>query len=184
MKKCFGRQMTLLIALSALAIVMTVATGVMHPAQAVFSGDMSPKARSGDADYADGMDAWDAKNWDGVVAAMRKVVVRRPWHDKAWTRLGFALRKLNRLDESLEAYGKALAVNPDQREALEYLGEAYLMLDRLSDAQTMLSRLDAECKRVVLVFTDGYFRDACGEYAQLKEKIEAYVTQGKASAPW
>ena len=58
------------------------------------------------------------------------------------------------------------------------------MLDRLSDAQTMLSRLDAECKRVVLVFTDGYFRNACGEYAQLKEKIETYVTQGKASAPW
>jgi cytochrome c-type biogenesis protein CcmH/NrfG len=184
MKKSFGRQMTLLIALSALTVVMTVAAGVMHPAHAVFSGDMSPKARSGDADYADGMDAWDAKNWDGVVVAMRKVVVRRPWHDKAWTRLGFAFRKLNRLDESLEAYGKALAINPEQREALEYLGEAYLMLDRLSDAQTMLSRLDAECKRVVLIFTDGFFRNACGEHAQLKEKIEAYVTHGKASSPW
>ncbi len=34
--------MTLLIALSALAIVMTVATGVMHSAHAVFNGDMSP----------------------------------------------------------------------------------------------------------------------------------------------
>ena len=89
--------MTLSIALSALAIVMTVAAGVIQPAHAVFSGDMSPKARSGDADYADGMDAWDAKNWDGVVAAMRKVVARRPWPDKAWTRLGFALRKRNRL---------------------------------------------------------------------------------------
>lgn len=170
--------------ISALAIVMAVAAGAVQPARAVFSGDMSPKARSGDADYADGMDAWDAKNWDGVVAAMRKVVARRPWHDKAWTRLGFALRKLNRLDELLEAYGKALAINPDQREALEYLGEAYLVLDRLSDAQTMLSRLNAECKHVVLVFTDGYFRNACGEYSQLKEKIEAYVTQGRPSAPW
>ena len=119
------------IALSLLAIITTVAAGILQPAHAVFSGDMSPKARSGDADYADGIDAWDAKNWNSVVTAMRKVVARRPWHDKAWTRLGFALRKLNRLDESLEAYGKALAINPDQREALEYLGEAYLILDRL-----------------------------------------------------
>jgi cytochrome c-type biogenesis protein CcmH/NrfG len=184
MKRSFGRQMTLSVALLALAIVMTLVAGIPQSAHAVFSGDMSPKARSGDADYADGMDAWDTKNWDGVVAAMQKVVTRRPWHDKAWTRLGFAFRKLNRLDESLEAYGKALAINPDQREALEYLGEAYLMLNRLSDAQTMLSRLEAECKRVVLVFTDGYFRNACGEHAQLKEKIEVYVTQGKTSAPW
>ena len=173
-----------MIALSALAIVITVTAGTIQSAHAVFSGDMSPKARSGDADYADGMDAWDAKNWDGVVASMRKVVARRPWHDKAWTRIGYALRKLNRFDESLEAYGKALTINPAQREALEYLGEAYLMLDRVSDAQTMLSRLDSECKRVVLVFTDGYFRNACGEYTQLKEKIEAYVTQGRLSSQW
>ncbi len=171
-------------ALWALAIAITTAVSISEPAHAVFSGDMSPKARSGDADYADGMDAWDAKNWEGVATAMQKVVARRPWHDKAWTRLGYALRKLNRLDESLEAYGKALDLNPTQREGLEYLGEAYLMLDRLADAQTMLSRLDAECRRVVLVFTDGYFRNACGEYIQLKERIEAYHTTGKPSSPW
>lgn len=185
MKKSPRIQLTLSMALWALAIVITVATSIMQPAHAVFSGDMSPRVRSGDADYADGMDAWDAKNWEGVVAAMRKVVARRPWHDKAWTRLGFALRKLNRLDNSLEAYGKALDLNPTQREGLEYLGEAYLMLDRLNDAQTMLSRLVFECKRVVLVFTDGYFRNACGEYTQLKEKIEAYITKGKPPpSPW
>jgi hypothetical protein len=51
-----------LIALQAFAIIMTGATGIIQPAQAVLSGDMSPKARSGDADYADGMDAWDVKN--------------------------------------------------------------------------------------------------------------------------
>jgi len=184
MKKSPRIQLTSPIALWALAIVITVSTSIMQPAHAVFSGDMSPRVRSGDADYADGMDAWDAKNWEGVVTAMQKVVARRPWHDKAWTRLGAALRKLNRLDESLEAYGKALDLNPTQREGLEYLGEAYLMLDRLNDAQTMLSRLDLECKRVVLVFTDGYFRNACGEYTQLKEKIEAYVQGKPPSSPW
>jgi len=170
--------------LAILALAAAVIAGSMQPAHAVFSGDMSPKARSGDPDYADGMDAWDAKNWDGVVTAMQKVVARRPWHDKAWTRLGYALRKQKRYNDSLEAYGKALALNPDQREALEYLGEAYLELDRLNDAMSMLERLNGECKRVVLVFTDGYFRNACSEYTELKTKIDAFLAEGKRPTPW
>jgi Flp pilus assembly protein TadD len=146
---------------------------------AVFSGDMSPRARSGDADYADGIEAFDAKNWQGVVDAMRKVVARRPHHDNAWTRLGFALRKLGRYEESIEAYNTAITLNPHHREAMEYLGEAYLRLDRLADARAVLARLDGECKRVALVFTDGDFRDGCGEFKELKTKIDAYVTAGK-----
>ena len=102
--------MTLLITLSALAIVMTVAAEVMQPAHAVFSGDMSPKARSGDADYADGMDAWDAKNWDGVVAAMRKVVARRPWHDKTWeARIHPAFPPLRQSDPPQKASPRKIA---------------------------------------------------------------------------
>jgi len=44
MKKRLGRQMALLIALQAFAIIMTGVAGIIQPAQAVLSGDMSPKA--------------------------------------------------------------------------------------------------------------------------------------------
>jgi cytochrome c-type biogenesis protein CcmH/NrfG len=105
------------------------------PALKVFSGEMSPRARSSDGDYADGMEAWDKKDRPAVIAAMEKVVARRPHHDNAWARLGYAYRKLHNFDKSLAAYDRALTRNPRNRAALEYLGEAYIELRRLDDAK-------------------------------------------------
>jgi tetratricopeptide (TPR) repeat protein len=148
------------------------------PAIAVFSGEMSPRPRSGDSDYADGIEAYDRKDWQGVVDSMAKVVARRPHHDNAWTRLGYAYRQLGRYDAALEAYYHALNRNPHNRNALEYLGEAYLKLGRVEDARGMLVRLETECKRVALMFSDGYFTDGCAEYALLRKSIESH---GKAA---
>lgn len=145
---------------------------IAGPAAAVFSGDMSPRARSGDPDYADGIEAFDKENWLGVIVAMEKVVIRRPHHDNAWARLGYAYRKLKRYDEALVAYDKALARNPHNRSALEYLGEAYLELGRIEDARAMLDRLFTECRRVALTFSDGDFSDGCNEWRDLNRAIE------------
>lgn len=152
------------------------------PALAVFSGEMSPRPRSGDSDYADGIEAYDRKDWTGVVAAMSKVVARRPHHDNAWTRLGFAYRQLGRYDAALDAYYHALARNPRNRSALEYLGEAYIRLGRIDDARGMLVRLEGECRRVALLFSDGYFSDGCAEYALLKKSLDAASVKPGAAA--
>jgi cytochrome c-type biogenesis protein CcmH/NrfG len=158
-----------------LAGVLIAILAILHPvpALAVFSGDMSPRARSGDSDYADGMEAWDKEDWPKVIEAMKKVVARRPHHDNAWSRLGYAYRKTGDYTSSLDAYNKALARNPHNRAALEYLGEAYVDLGRMDDAMEMLRRLAVECKRVALTFSDGYFTDGCEEFTDLKEAIEA-----------
>lgn len=142
------------------------------PALAVFSGEMSPRARSSDSDYADGIEAWDKENWPAVIIAMEKVVARRPHHDNAWTRLGYAHRKLKQYVSSLAAYDRALARNPRNRSALEYLGEAYLELGRLEEAKLMLDRLAAECRRISLTFSDGTFTNGCEEFGDLKQEIE------------
>jgi tetratricopeptide (TPR) repeat protein len=139
----------------------------------VFSGEMSPRTRSSDSDYADGMEAWDKKDWPAVIAAMEKVVARRPHHDNAWARLGYAYRKLRNYDKSLAAYDRALTRNPRNRAAMEYLGEAYVELDRMDEAKTMLERLAAECRRISLTFSDGKFTDGCEEFGDLKTTIEA-----------
>ncbi len=153
-----------------LAAAIVVSSAVSAPA--VFSGDMSPRARSSDSDYADGMEAWDKEDWPAVIAAMKKVVARRPHHDNAWSRLGYAYRKTGDYDSSLAAYDKALTRNPRNRAALEYLGEAYLDLGRIDDARKMLGRLDEECRRVALTFSDGYFTSGCEEFLDLKEAID------------
>lgn len=165
------------------SVVLSLA--VIPEAGAVFSGDMSPRARSGDAEYAAGIDAFEAKDWEKVVFHMARVTGHRPHHDNAWARLGYAHRKLKRYDASLFAYRRALEINPHNRGALEYLGEAYVELGRYVEAVDVLARLSAECRRVSLTFSDGDFGDGCDEYKSLRTLIDLVGgdTTGVAG-PW
>lgn len=150
-----------------------VCTGLAPtPAAAVFSGDMSPRAPSGDKDYAAGMEAWEKEDWTGVVKHMAQVVSKRPHHDNAWARLGFAHRKMRKYEASLFAYGRSLQLNPHNRAALEYLGEAYVETGRFVEAIETLERLRMECRRVELTFSDGAFSDGCNEFKSLKALID------------
>jgi len=55
---------------------------------------------------------------------------------EAWNLVGYTSRRVGELDRSLDAYGKALALDPDYAEAIEYRAEAYLTLNRLDDAKS------------------------------------------------
>jgi tetratricopeptide (TPR) repeat protein len=54
---------------------------------------------------------------------------------EAWNYVGYSNRKLGNYDAALAAYDKALALKPGYADAIEYRGEAYLGLGRVSDAQ-------------------------------------------------
>jgi len=85
--------------------------------------------------------------YDDARGDLEYVVKKQPKSYPAQSELGFALRKLGRFDDSLEAYDKALAMKPGYAPAIEYRGEAYLELGRLTDARAAwekLSNLDAE----------------------------------------
>ncbi|WP_370194805.1 MULTISPECIES: tetratricopeptide repeat protein [Aurantimonas] len=153
---------------------LMVMAGASQDAGAVFSGEMSPTVRSGDADYADGVEAFDAKNWPAAITAFGKVVDRRPHHDNAWTLLAYSLRKSGNHERALDAYGRALSINPHHRGAMAYLGEAYLDLGRVRDAGILLIRLRGECRRVALTFSDGAFENGCREYTALEASIRSY----------
>ncbi len=103
---------------------------------------------------------------------MAKVVEVRPWHADAYNRMGFAARKLGDYDRALALYDKALELNPHHRGALEYLGEAYLELDRPDDAAALLERLAIACQRVAHGGID--WRDSCAEWQDLKAAYDAY----------
>jgi tetratricopeptide (TPR) repeat protein len=138
-------------------------------AEAVMSGEESRLAPSGDADYAAGKDAFKRKDWEGTVANLTLVVLRRPWHDNAHAMLGFAWRKLGNFDLSLEHYDAALSLNPRHKGALEYLGEAYLELGRIEDAQATYRRLVGVCRFVVMGFDNQGWKSGCEELDDLKE---------------
>lgn len=69
---------------------------------------------------------------------------------QAYSSLGYALRKIGSLDESVIAYQNALFINPDYPEAIEYLAETRLHLgeyDAVTAAHRKLVELEPEYAR-------------------------------------
>ena len=61
------------------------------------------------------------------------------------TMIGFATRRLGRVDEALGYYGKALAKNPDLTSTRQYLGEALLQKDDPAGAKRQLAEIRSRC---------------------------------------
>jgi tetratricopeptide (TPR) repeat protein len=61
----------------------------------------------------------------------------------AYSNLGYCLRKIGKLEQSLEAYHKALKYDTQYAPAREYLGETYLAMDDLEKANGQLKFLTA-----------------------------------------
>jgi len=59
----------------------------------------------------------------------------------AWGSLGYAYRKVGNYPASLEAYGKALEIEPNYTPAIEYRAEAYLGLNRIDDVKSVYMTL-------------------------------------------
>ena len=103
-----------------------------------------------------------------MIGHLTLVLMRRPWHDNAHSMLGYAWRKLGDYDQSLAAYATALELNPRNRGALEYLGEAYLDLGRHDDARAVVVRLAEACDQVVMAFDNRGWKSGCEELDELK----------------
>lgn len=146
------------------------------PATAVTMGGESERAAPGEEDaYAQGAAAFEREDWQAVVDHMTVAVEQRPWHDDAYNLMGFAYRKLGDYDRALQAYDRALALNPHHRGALEYLGEAYLELDRPARAKAMLDRLEVACMRTAADASGGTWQAGCEEWQELSEAYEGYL---------
>ncbi len=144
----------------ALALCLTLGAG---QALAITGGDDSESARN--PDYAQAVKLVDAGNYAGAIPLLRKTVAKETKNADAYNLLGFSHRKLGDIDAALAHYAKALELKPKHRGANEYLGELYLELGRLDQAQERLKVLDKAC----------FF--GCEEYSELKAKIAAYQAQ-------
>jgi tetratricopeptide (TPR) repeat protein len=61
------------------------------------------------------------------------------------TYIGYANRKLGKVDEGITWYHKALAIDPDNVHTHEYLGEGYVAAGRVDLAKRELAKLEALC---------------------------------------
>lgn len=101
------------------------------------------------------------KNWLGAVATLNAYTRAHPQSADGYNLLGYSYRQLQRYNESLDAYQRALTLDPKHRGAHEYIGEAYLALGRLDKAREHLDALGKICFL------------PCEEYRDLKRSYEA-----------
>ena len=106
-----------------------------------------------------------AGDYRGAIPLLQEVLTDNPRNADALNNMGFSLRKLGELKAALGWYQKALAVDPDHRGAIEYLGELYLEMGQLAKAKQQLDKLDDIC----------FF--GCEEFDDLKKAIAAYKSK-------
>jgi tetratricopeptide (TPR) repeat protein len=75
------------------------------------------------------------KSYHEAQGSFIDAVGAQPKMYQAWNYLGFANRHLGNYDDALAAYAKALELNPNYPEAIEYRGEAYLGLNQIEEAK-------------------------------------------------
>jgi tetratricopeptide (TPR) repeat protein len=71
--------------------------------------------------------------------------VRNQNDSKVLTMIGYAKRKLGSFDEGIAYYQQALAIDPDNADTREYLGEAYVETGRMDLAKAELANVEALC---------------------------------------
>ncbi len=100
--------------------------------------------------------------YEDAIEILSDAVRSEPNNAEAWNLLGYASRKFGDLETSAEAYQKALSIDPEHKNALEYQGELFLMLNDKIAAQSNLEKLMALCP------------DGCKQLDSLKNAISAY----------
>lgn len=121
-----------------------------------------PSPQTSSSDFEAGKKAIEAKQWREAIQALEKVVAKDSKNADAENWLGYASRKLGKMDAAFAHYDKALAINPKHRGAHEYVGEAYLMVDKPAEAEKHLLALKQICG------------ESCEEYKDLQEALADY----------
>jgi Flp pilus assembly protein TadD len=124
----------------ALAVSWAVATPLAF-ADATDATDLSAV----DVDYAAGRQAIDARKWSEAVQRLGRAAVRYPDNADLQNYLGYAYRHLGQYEPAFDHYKRALALDPRHRGAHEYIGEAYLLVGDLPNAEHHLAALRDIC---------------------------------------
>ena len=106
----------------------------------------------------------DAQKYDEALPALRQLDQQGPNNPDVLNLIGFSLRKTGKMDEALDYYNRALALNPQHRGANEYLGELYLETKQPDKAKDRLEVLRQAC-------------GDCEEFEDLQQQINRYAAQ-------
>ncbi len=133
-------------------------------ASANIGGDGPPipmtTAPSGSA--ADGYQAIEAGEYETATAIFLKIIQDEPTNAEAFNQLGYINRRLQDFPRAFAYYKKALDLDPQHTGAHHYIGEAYLEVGDLENAEAHLRQLDLLC-----LF-------GCDDFFELQQAVDLY----------
>ena len=150
------------IMLTAISVLALSVSAAAFAAGGGGGGMANQSSTPADPNYGSAKSMIDAKNYAGAMPLLQQVVAKDPKNADAFTLMGYATRKSGDANGSLQFYNTALAIDPKHLGANEYIGEAYLQLDKPAEAEQHLAKLEQLC-------TFG-----CAEYRELKAAVANY----------
>ena len=148
--------------LPVLALVSLLLAAAPFAARAEASPEVSNGIAAARGDYERARHALEKLDWTGAIVALESAARHDPRDAEFQNLLGFAHRNLGNMDAAFRHYFKALELNPRHRGAHEYIGRAYLMVDKPEKAREHLKQLEKACF------------DVCREAELLKRAIDEY----------
>ena len=145
-----------------LALPLYLASMAAHAASVGNAVSSSSGTASKSADFTAGETAAMDGNFEAAVGYLSKVVNTDPTNADGYNLLGFSYRKLGNVELAFENYRAALEIEPNHQGANEYIGELYLQLGDLANAEKHLKVLDEAC----------FF--GCQAYTDLKTAIKKF----------
>ena len=139
-----------------------IAAPVMAAAVGSDDANGSEETLSG---YERAVELIEASDYEDAIRVLQEVNGKEPGNSDVLNMLGYANRKLRRIEAALGFYKEALAIEPRHLGANEYLGELYLETGELEMAEERLAELVAACP------------SGCEERHELAEAIEAYKSE-------
>ena len=144
------------------AFALSSATLLPIPSFAADTVETPAPAASGSLEAARAL--VDAQKYDEALPALRQIDQQNPNNPDVLNLIGFSLRRTGKMDEALDYYNRALALNPQHRGANEYLGELYLQTGQPEKAKQRLEVLRQSC-------------GDCEEFEDLQKEINQYAAQ-------
>jgi Flp pilus assembly protein TadD len=155
--------------MKAMLAVMILALGIFAVRAPVLADLPEPKGKSENSNIVAGRKSIEAQDFKSAVGHLTKAVQEEPNNADAHSMLGYSYRKLGTFDRSMEHYQRALKIDTNHRSAREYVGELYLDMNQVANAEKELAALKKACP----------FFGKCEEYDDLKEAIEKYKAKQK-----
>ena len=117
------------------ALLIVLSFALWSPGQGLADGGGGSTTLNVDPAFAKAQIAIKDKDWSKAIDLLSVAVARDDRNADVHNLLGYSERKRGNLDTAFKHYERALALDPDHRGAHEYIGEAYLMIGKLPEAE-------------------------------------------------